>query len=99
MIDLLAKDLDKEMTTATAEEKDAQAAYEKAMQDAADTRAQDTKSLTDKNSALADMQSELESQTEEKKSTEKELGATLKYIHSLHGECDWLLKYSDARKE
>jgi septal ring factor EnvC (AmiA/AmiB activator) len=99
MIDLLVKDLDKEMTTSQAEEKDAQESYEKAMADAADKRAQDTKSLTDKKGALADMQSELEGQTEEKKSTENELAATLQYIHTLHGECDWLLKYFDARKE
>jgi len=25
--------------------------------------------------------------------------STLKYIHSLHGECDWLLKFYDARME
>jgi len=99
MIDLLVKDLDKEMTTSQAEEKDAQSAYEKAMTDAADKRAQDSKSLSDKEGAKADMESELQQQTDEKKATEKELGATLQYIHNLHGECDWLLKYFDARTE
>merc|ERR1719313_1186972 len=69
------------------------------MADAADKRAQDSKSLTDKQGAKADMQSELEQQTADKKSTEKELAATLEYIHNLHGECDWLLKYFDARTE
>merc|ERR1711957_153217 len=29
----------------------------------------------------------------------KELMATDKYMASLHAECDWLLKYFDARKE
>jgi len=29
----------------------------------------------------------------------KELMATMKYISSLHAECDWLLQYFDARKE
>ena len=28
-----------------------------------------------------------------------DLGATLEYIHSLHTECDWLMKYFDVRKE
>jgi len=99
MIDLLIKDLQKEMTVAQAEEKDAQESYEKAMADAADKRAQDSKSLTDKQGAKADMQSELEQQTADKKSTDKELGATLQYIHNLHGECDWLLKYAEVRTE
>jgi chromosome segregation ATPase len=99
MIDLLSKDLDKEMTTARTEENDAQASYDKAMADAADKRTQDSKSLNDKNGALADMQSELERQTAEKKSTGNELAATLQYIHTLHGECDFLVKYYDARKE
>jgi septal ring factor EnvC (AmiA/AmiB activator) len=99
MINLLVKDLDKEMTESKTEEKDAQEAYEKAMADAKEKRAQDSKSLTDKQGAKADMQSELEQQTTDKKSTEKELGATLQYIHQLHGECDWLLKYFDARTE
>jgi len=25
--------------------------------------------------------------------------ATMKYIQSLHSECDWLMKYFDVRKE
>merc|ERR1719380_211057 len=45
MIDLLVKDLDKEMTESKTEEKDAQEAYEKAMADAKEKRAQDSKSL------------------------------------------------------
>merc|ERR1719474_2509898 len=41
----------------------------------------------------------LENEEDTRAATGKELMATLKYIHSLHGECDWLLKYFDARKE
>lgn len=36
---------------------------------------------------------------ETKAATEKELMQTLEYIHALHGECDWLLKFFDARTE
>merc|ERR1719183_1820581 len=99
MIDLLVKDLDKEMTVATTEEKDAQGDYEQMMKDSADKRADDAKSLSDKESALADMQAALEKDTEEKASTTKELGATMAYISSLHSECDWLLQYFEVRKE
>jgi septal ring factor EnvC (AmiA/AmiB activator) len=99
MIDLLVKDLDKEMTVAKAEEKDAQGDYEQMMKDSAEKRADDSKSLADKESALADMQASLEKDTEAKGSATKELSATLQYIQSLHNECDWLLQYFDVRKE
>merc|ERR1719159_2021264 len=99
MMDALVKDLDKEMTEAEVEEKDAQADYEQMMKDSADKRAEESKSLTDKESALADLEAGLEQQTADLTSTQKELAATNQYIHSLHLECDWLLKYFDMRKE
>merc|ERR1719386_601448 len=99
MIDLLVKDLDKEMTEASAEEKDSQADYETFMKNSADKRAEDSKSLADKTAAKADMQAQLEKQKTEKAATTKELGATLAYIASLHAECDWLVQYADVRKE
>jgi len=99
MIDLLVKDLDKEMTVAKAEEKDSQADYETMMKDSAAKRADDSKALANKQQTLADLQASLESNTEEKASTTKELAATLQYIQSLHNECDWLLQYFTVRKE
>merc|ERR1719480_339457 len=80
MIDLLIKDLDKEMTVSTTEEKDAQADYEEFMKDSADKRAEDSKNLGDKSAALADAQASLEKQTETKTSTTNELSATVQYI-------------------
>merc|ERR1719409_988181 len=99
MIDLLVKDLDKEMTVAQTEEKDSQADYETMMKDSAAKRADDSKTLANKESTLADMQASLASSTDSLASTNKELGATLQYIQSLHNECDWLLQYFDVRKE
>lgn len=99
MMDALVKDLDKEMTEAEVEEKDAQADYEQMMKDSADKRAEDSKTLTDKQSALADLKGALEQQTADLDSTKKELVATNQYIHTLHQECDWLLKYFEMRKE
>merc|ERR1719356_904740 len=99
MIDLLIKDLDKEMTEAEVTEKDAQADYETFMKDSADKRAQDSKTLTDKEGALAELKAGLQQQQADLASTQKELGATNQYIHTLHLECDWLLKYFDMRKE
>lgn len=99
MIDLLIADLDKEMTEAETTEKDAQADYETAMKDAAAKRTADSKLLSEKQSTKAETEADVQSKTEEKTSTSAELMSTMKYISSLHAECDWLLKYFDVRKE
>merc|ERR1719401_1391268 len=99
MIDLIIKDLDKEMTEAQTTEKDSQADYETMMKDSAAKRADDSKTLADKEGALADMQASLASSKDSLASSNKELGATLQYIQSLHAECDWLIQYFDVRKE
>lgn len=99
MIDLLIRDLDKEMTEAGTEEKNSQAEYEKMMSDSAEKRTVDSKALTDKEAAKADLEAKLEVHKENKATAGKELMAVLKYIQSLHAECDWLLKYYDVRKE
>merc|ERR1719517_252989 len=99
MMDLLIADLDKEMTEAETEEKDAQGDYETTMRDSAEKRTKDSKLLGEKESTKADLEADLETHTEDKASTAKELMATMQYIQSLHNECDWLLKYFDVRKE
>merc|ERR1719191_2240229 len=99
MMDSILKDLDKEMIEAEAEEKDAQADYEKMMTDSAEKRAEDTKMLTEKQAAKADMEADLNKAKDDKMTTSKELFAMKQYIATLHGECDWLVQYFDARKE
>merc|ERR1719263_1999225 len=79
-------------------EKDAQADYEQTLKDSAEKRAQDSKALTDKNAAKAGLQADVESDTDAKTATVKELMATEQYISSLHAECDWPLQYFDTRK-
>jgi len=99
MVGLLITDLDKEMTEAETAEKDAQADYEELMQDSADKRAQDSKTLSDKQSAKASTEEDLQAHKDDLKEANQDLGATMKYIHDLHMECDWLIKYYDVRKE
>merc|ERR1719162_657210 len=99
MMDLLVQDLDKEMTVSETEEKNGQAEYEETIGDASDKRRQDSKSLTDKEAAKADLEGALEKSGADKKSANKDLMGVEKYISSLHGECDWLLKYHEVRKE
>merc|ERR1719438_65856 len=99
MMDLLIADLDKEMTESETEEKDAQADYETTMRDSAEKRTKDSKLLGEKESTKADLETDLETHTEDKAATAKELMSTMQYIQSLHNECDWLLKYFDVRQE
>merc|ERR1719282_1369042 len=99
MIDLLIKDLDKEMTEAETQEKNNQASYEKLMKDSSEERAMSSKMLAAKAENKANLEADLLSAKGELKSSSKELMATEKYIMSLHTECDWLLQYADVRRE
>jgi len=99
MINLLIRDLDKELAESATAEKDAQADYEGTMADAARKRASDSKALTNKLAARADTAADLESHKDNHASKSAELGQTKQVIASLHAECDWLLQYFDARVE
>ena len=59
MIDALVGDLEKEMQEMEFEEKDAQDEYEEFIEDSANRRATDSKSLTDKETAKADAEANL----------------------------------------
>merc|ERR1719181_945732 len=99
MMDLLIKDLDKEMTEAETEEKESQKDYETAMGDAAKKRAADLKSVAGKEKAKADFE---EGKTKDAASAEiegKELQATKMYEMQLHQECDWWGQNDDLRKQ
>merc|ERR1719436_1257230 len=99
MVDLLIKELDKEMTEAETQEKDSQQDYEAAMRDSAAKRMQDSKALTGKGAAKADLEVQLSGHNEAKTASSNELLAKLEYISSLHAECDWLVQHYDIRKE
>merc|ERR1719484_17812 len=69
------------------------------MKDSAEKRAADTKTIGEKEGVKAYTEAALTKHKEELKSQKKEMMATLEVISALHGECDWLLKYFDVRKE
>merc|ERR1719291_978749 len=79
-------------------EKDAQKEYEEMMADSAAKRAEDSKSVTDKTAAKAATEEQLQAENDKKDATTKELVLNVEYIGQLHGECDWLLKYWEVRK-
>merc|ERR1719446_430872 len=98
MIEGLLADLDKEMAEAKVIEKNAQEDYEKMMAEAGEKRAQDSKSITEKAASKAASEEQLEAESDNKAGASKDLAGVLQYIHSLHGECDFLLKYFEVRK-
>lgn len=99
MIRILVTDLDKEMNEAEFNEKDGQEDYEKFVAESAEKRATDSKLVEDKDNAFADAQAQIGELKSAERSGKKELAATLKYISVLHGDCDWLVKYYDVRKQ
>merc|ERR1719482_1068330 len=76
LMDALVADLDKEMQTAEVDEKNAQEEYEEFMSDSAEKRAMDSRAITDKSSAKAEMEGELATASSAKDSTTSELMAT-----------------------
>merc|ERR1719420_2095300 len=99
MMDLLIKDLEKEMTIAKTEETEAQKEYEEMSADAAQKRASDASDIAAKQSSKANAEEALQTYKGDGASATKELMALSETIQALHGECDWLLQYFDARKE
>merc|ERR1712045_190826 len=99
MLNMLKADLAKEMQSATVDEEDAQAEYEKMMADSAEKRTVDSASLADKESAKADSESKALKLKEEKTATMKEVLSTAETLKNLHMECDWLLGNFQVRKE
>merc|ERR1719408_1041780 len=68
------------------------------MEDSAEKRALDAKSIEDKEGAKADLESKLLKDEEEKTATMKEAMATHEYLADVHGDCDWLLSNYENRK-
>merc|ERR1719166_210600 len=99
MMDILVQDLDTETTEAKTEEANAQEAYQKVVAESAAKRTEDSKALTDKGAAQAELGSALQRSEADKKADTRELMGVMKYISSLKAECDWLLQYFDVRKQ
>jgi len=98
MMDMMVADLDKEITEIETEEKENQAEYEQFMDDSAKKRANDSKSIEDKEAAKADTEANLIKSKEEKDIKTKEAMATHQFLADVHGDCDWLLTNFETRK-
>jgi len=99
MMDMMVADLDKEITEIETEEKENQKEYQQFIKDSAGKRASDSKSIADKESAKADLESNLIAAKESKGSKMKEAMNTAQFLSETHGDCDWLLNNFAARKQ
>merc|ERR550514_1752701 len=68
------------------------------MKDSAAKRADDSKAIENKVSAKAGLESDLVNANSDLKDKTDEFSATEEYLHTLHLDCDWLLKNFDLRK-
>jgi len=99
LMDLIVKDLDKEMLEAQLSEKNSQEDYVIFMKDASEKRAEDSKTLSNKEGVLADTNARLLEAKDAKGNSENNLMAVHQYIGNMHADCDWLIKYFDMRAE
>merc|ERR1719305_884754 len=87
------------MTAAETEEKNAAKDYVRAMKDAQETRAQDTKSLNHKKETKATLEMKISDAKELHQLTEEEIHNLDLYIAQMHTECDFLLRNFEVRHE
>ena len=99
MMDLLINDLSKDILEMEMEEKDSQEDYEATMADAAEKRKTDSKAITEKEGAKAELDAEHQAAKDAKKADDTELIQTNAYMADLHEDCDWLMENYDSRKE
>merc|ERR1712079_787338 len=99
MLQMMIADVEKEITESKTEEKNAQEEYDTMIADSGEKRRMDSKSLSDKESAKADLEKSLQQLAKDEKTTKFEVMATAETLKDLHLECDWLLNNFEAQKE
>merc|ERR1719379_877496 len=99
MMDMLKAELAKEIQEMEFNENDAQEEYEEMVNDAAEKRTMDTKSIEEKTAVKAGLEDEIVKNSDAKDAEAAELMATKQYIADLHADCDWLIQNFETRKE
>merc|ERR1711879_10920 len=92
-------DVEKEITESKTEEKNAQEEYDTMMKESGEKRRMDSKTLSDKESAKADLEKALQQMAKEEKTTKFEVMNTAETLKDLHLECDWLLNNFEAKRK
>merc|ERR1719321_2389664 len=99
LMDEILKELDSDVKDAEYEEKTAQKDYSELMADSQETRAQDAKSLTDKEASKAAGETKLIQIKIELSQAAEDLDLAGKFLADLHVSCDFIMQNFDLRKE
>merc|ERR1719482_2128463 len=99
LMDMITKDLDASLSDIEHEEGTAQKDYVALMADSQATRAQDMKSITDKEGAKAEVNAKKVAAKEREMGDLKDLENIHSYVTELHGSCDFILENFDIRKQ
>jgi hypothetical protein len=98
LMEMLMKEIQDGITTAEHEEETAQADYERLMDSSQKSRARSVESITSKEVAKANLDTQISSTKEALASQEAELTNAKGYLTQLHADCDFLLENHDLRK-
>jgi len=99
LMDMLTGELKASLGEAEHTEKTAQTDYTELMTESQASRAADTKSVTDKSAAKADLEGKLVALKESHALTLEEAANIAGYIAELHGSCDFILDNFELREE
>merc|ERR1719375_10664 len=99
LMDMLVKELDGSLKEAEYAEKTAQTEYTELMSDSEGTRAQDSKSITDKSASKATLEGQLTDLKENKQTSAEQLANINNYVLELHASCDFILENFKLRAE
>merc|ERR1719152_533066 len=99
LMEMLAKELQTDITEAEHEEENSQKDYERLMSESQKSREEKVGSITTKEAAKADLDMKLETTKEKKELQETELSNIKTALHELHANCDFLIENYEVRKE
>jgi len=99
LMEMLAKELQTDITEAEHEEETSQKDYERLMSESQKSREEKVGSITTKEAAKAELDMKLETTKESKALQETELANIKTALHELHANCDFLIENYDVRKE
>jgi uncharacterized protein YlxW (UPF0749 family) len=99
LMDMITKELENSMKDSQYEEKTATKEYGDLMADSQTSRAQDSKSIVDKEAAKATLEEKLMAAKKKYSQTSDQLGLIATYIGDLHVSCDFIMQNGDLRKE
>merc|ERR1719387_492638 len=99
LMDMILKDLGNDMKDSEYEEKTAQKDYAELMSDSQASRAQDVKSITDKEASKAELEGKLTTSQGTRQATTEDLSSVQSMIQDLHTSCDFLMENYGLRKE